>query len=95
MPAAIARSFLAKVEPCTTARSMRLNRLVEDVLARQQRADRDMTAGQRLGQQDHVGLDVPMLDGEETAGAAEAGLDFVGDEQRAVACGRARRPPGR
>ena len=58
--------------------------LVEDALARQQRADRHMAAGQRLRDQHHVGLDVPVLDREETAGAAHAGLDLVGDEQRAV-----------
>ena len=84
MPAAIARSFLAKVEPCTTARSMRLKILSKIALARQHGADRHVAAGQRLGEQHHVGLDVPVLDREEAAGAAEAGLDLVGDEQRAV-----------
>ena len=58
--------------------------LVEDALARQQRADRHVAAGQRLGEQHHVGFDIPVLDREEAAGAADAGLDFVGDEQRAV-----------
>ena len=58
--------------------------LVEDTLARQQRADRHVAAGQRLRQQHHVGLDVPVLDREEFSGAADAGLDFVGDEYRAV-----------
>ena len=43
-----------------------------------------MAARQRLGEQHHVGLDIPVLDREEAAGAADAGLDFVGDEQRAV-----------
>ena len=58
--------------------------LVEDALARQQRADRNVAARQRLRQQHHVGLDIPVLDREEFSGAADAGLDFVGDEQRAV-----------
>ena len=84
MPAAIARSFFAKVEPCTTARSMRSNTFSKICLPRQHRADRHMAARQRLGQQHHVRLDVPVLDREEAPGAAEAGLDFVGDEQRAV-----------
>src|SRR4029079_109414 len=58
--------------------------LVEDTFARQQRADRNVAAGQRLRQQHHVGFDVPVLDREEFSGAADAGLDFVGDEYRAV-----------
>ena len=43
-----------------------------------------MAARQRLGEQHHVGFDIPVLDREEAAGAADPGLDFVGDEQRAV-----------
>ena len=67
--------------------------LVEDVFARQQRADRNMAAGQRLRQQHHVGFDVPVLAGEKPSGAADAGLNFVGDQQRSIAAaqrGRAR-----
>ena len=59
--------------------------LVVDRLAHQHRADRHVAAGQRLGEQHHVGLDVPVLAGEEFSGAADAGLDLVDDEQRAVA----------
>src|ERR1700730_12121811 len=40
-----------------------------------------MTAGERLGEQDDVGLDAPMFDCEESSGTAKSGLDFVGDEQ--------------
>src|SRR6202043_3495743 len=40
-----------------------------------------MTAGERLGEQDHVGLDAPMFNREESSGTAKSGLDFVGDEQ--------------
>ena len=57
---------------------------VEDALARQQRADRHVAARQRLRQQHHVGLDIPVLDREKFSGAADAGLNLVGDEQRAV-----------
>ena len=55
--------------------------LVEDPFARQHGADRHVSAGQRLRQQHHVGLDAPVLDREEAPGTAEAGLDLVGDEQ--------------
>src|SRR6266702_2304236 len=67
MPAAIARSFLEKVEPCTTARSIWLKILSKMLL-------RVSTAP--------TGTWPP--DSEEAAGAAHAGLDLVGDEQRAV-----------
>src|SRR2546430_15860573 len=40
-----------------------------------------MTAGERLGEQDDVGLDAPMFNCEESSGPAKSGLDFVGDEQ--------------
>src|ERR1700737_3125599 len=40
-----------------------------------------MTAGERLGEQDHVGLDAPMFDCEESSATAKSGLNFVGDEQ--------------
>ncbi len=80
MPAAIARSFFAKVDPCTTARSIRLNIFSKMCLRGEQRADRDVTAGQGLGEQHDVWLDIPVLDREEASGPAHAGLDFVGDE---------------
>ena len=70
-----------------------IEELVENALAREHRADRHVAARQRLGEQHHVGLDAPMLDREELAGAAEAGLDFVGDEQRAVFGGTAPATP--
>ena len=40
--------------------------------------------GDRLGDRDQVGLDPELLDGEGRAGAAEAGLHLVGDEDDAV-----------
>ncbi len=44
-------------------------------------------AGQRLGDRDEIRLDAGMLDGEERPGAAEAGLDLVGDQHDAVLVG--------
>jgi hypothetical protein len=41
-------------------------------------------ARERLGRRHQVRLHAIMLHGEELAGAAEAGLDFIGDEQDAV-----------
>ncbi len=43
-----------------------------------------MTARQRLGEQDHIGFDVPVFDREEPPGASHSRLYFVGDHQRAV-----------
>ena len=57
---------------------------VEDLPGRQQGADRDVAARERLRQSDQVGLEAPVLGGEEAAGAAEAGLHLVRDEERAV-----------
>ena len=69
-----------------------IEHFVEDVFSGQQRADRNMTAGQGLGQQHHVGLDIPVLDREKSSGAAEPGLDFVGDQQGSIAPAQCRRP---
>jgi hypothetical protein len=44
-------------------------------------------AGDTFGQGEDVGRGVKMFGGEHAAGAAHAGLDFVGDEENAVACG--------
>ena len=52
-------------------------------LAGDDRAERH-AAGDALGQADDVRLDAPVLDGEHLAGAAHAGLHFVGDQQDAV-----------
>ena len=43
-----------------------------------------VTAAERLGQREDVGLEAPVLEGEPFAGAAEAGLHLVADEERAV-----------
>ena len=58
--------------------------LVEDMLAGQHRADRHVPARQGLGQQHHVGFDVPVLDGKESTGTADAGLHLIRHEQRAI-----------
>ena len=42
------------------------------------------TGRDRLGELDHVGLDAPVVQGEELPGAAEAGDDLVGDEEDVV-----------
>ena len=48
--------------------------------------------GDRLRDGDQVGLDAVVLDREELAGAREAGLDLVGDEQIPCSSQIARRP---
>ena len=58
--------------------------LVEYLLSREDGPDWHVSARQRLGEQDHVRLDVPVLDCQKAAGAPQAGLDFVSDEQRPV-----------
>jgi len=60
-----------------------IENLFENPFPGQDRADRHMSAGQRLGEQYHVGLDAPVLDGKKTAGPPEPGLDFVSNEQGA------------
>ena len=40
--------------------------------------------GDALGEDEDVGLDPDMLDGEEPPGAPEAGLDLIGREKDAV-----------
>ena len=56
---------------------------VHDLGAAGDGGEREPSA-ERLGGEDEVGLDVELLGGEEGSGAAEAGLDFVGDEDDAV-----------
>ena len=48
--------------------------------------------GQALGDRHQVRLDTGVLDREELAGAAEAGLDLVGDEHDAVLPGQLAQP---
>ena len=58
--------------------------LLINVAPRNNRAARDIAAAQGLGERDDVGLEVPMFEAKHLAGAAEAGLDFVADQKRAV-----------
>ena len=81
MPAAIARSFFAKVEPCTTARSMWLKILSKMLLRVSSAPTGTWPPDSAFDKQHHVGLDVPVLDRHEPPGAPHAGLDFVGDRR--------------
>lgn len=53
----------------------------EDVAVADHRRDGDDAAAEGLAQQVEVGDDALVLAGEGPAGAAEAGLDLVGDEE--------------
>jgi hypothetical protein len=58
---------------------------VHDLAAGDDRADRHISARERLGDADDVGLDIrPVLEAEPFAGAAQAALHFIDDQQRAV-----------
>ncbi len=56
-----------------------------DAVADADAAERHVARRDRLGELHDVGLDAPVVEGEEGAGAAEAGDDLVGDEQHVVA----------
>ena len=58
--------------------------LLVDVAPRHDRAARDVAAAQGFGERDDVRFQVPMLEAEHLAGASEAGLDFIADEERSV-----------
>src|SRR5260221_191489 len=68
-------------------RVVRLGARVAAVRGREDRApgehgrQRHQPAAERLAEQDDVGPARPDLAGQEAAGAAEPGLDLVGDEQ--------------
>jgi hypothetical protein len=55
-----------------------------DVLASQHTGDRVHTAGNGLSEQDQVGLDSAPLVAEQLAGACNAGLDLVADQQHII-----------
>src|SRR5438477_9389656 len=48
------------------------------------RAARDVSAAERLRQSDDVRFQIPVLEAEHLSSATESGLDFIGNEQRAV-----------
>ena len=70
-----------KVPLCSAGFQMSCSRLD------QQRRERQAEARERLRQRDDVRLDAHLLEREEGAGAADAGLDVVDDQQRAVLLG--------
>src|SRR5206468_6817999 len=65
------------------------SRTVDDCIhnfrARDDRAQRGITAGEALGGDENIGLDIPVFDSEVAAGASHAGHDLVRDEQNAMA----------
>ena len=56
-----------------------------DMAGREHARERHDAAGDALGEGDHVGLDVPLLDAEPGACASEAGNRLVADHQQLVA----------
>ena len=84
-PAAIARSFGAKVEPCAVPCSSESN-TASCTLCRSSSAPvGDVAARERLRDGDEVGLEPPVLQGEQLPGAPEARLHLVDAEERPVA----------
>jgi len=55
-----------------------------DVVAHEDGGDGDEASAEGFGEDDHVGLHVVVMGGDEGAGAADAGLNFVKNEQGAV-----------
>ena len=73
------RDRVADVRAADRVRAGRVHDLGPAEHARERQA-----AGDRLGDRDQVGLDVVVLDREELAGAAEAGLHLVDDQDDPV-----------
>jgi hypothetical protein len=48
------------------------------------RAEWSVTAGNSFADEDEVGLNVPMIYGEDFSGAAHAGHDFVDDKENSL-----------
>ncbi len=85
MPAAIARSFLAKVEPCTTARSMRLN-IFSKIGRRISTAPHGTWPPESaFASSTMSGSTLQCSTARKRPVRPRPGLDFVGHEQRAVA----------
>ena len=55
-----------------------------DALGRERRGERQVAAGQALGEAHEVGRHALLLAGEHRARAAEAGRDLVADQEHAV-----------
>ena len=58
--------------------------LVKYPFPSEHRSYRDVTAGERFGNENHIRFDAPMIDCQKTARAAEFGLDLVSNEQGSV-----------
>ena len=80
----MARLLRPKVEEWTTQRSRPAERFLVDGAAGDDRRAGHVAAAQRLRHGDDVRLEVPMLEAPPACRAAEAGLHFIADEQRAV-----------
>src|ERR1700692_2263880 len=59
-------------------------KMLRDVVTHADRAERKIAGSQSLGHGDHVGNNVPVIDGEPFASAPETGHHFVGNHQDAV-----------
>src|ERR1700730_7957608 len=77
IPAAIARSFAAKVGAMSHRPLHAIEDLVKYPFPGQHRSYRDMAARKGFGEEGHVGLDAPVLDCQK---AADASLDLIGDQ---------------
>ena len=55
--------------------------LIEYLLAGENSRDGHVSARQRFGKKNHIRFNIPVLDREKTASAADAGLNFVRDKQ--------------
>jgi hypothetical protein len=58
--------------------------VLRDVMAHADRPKRQIARGEALGHRNEVRHDLPVVDGEPLAGAAETGHHFIGDHQYAV-----------
>jgi hypothetical protein len=61
-----------------------IENFIEYFLAGQNGRDGHMSAGQCFGKKNHVWFDIPVLDRQEAASTADAGLNFIGDKQCSV-----------
>ena len=77
----------------------RVEHAVVHLRRHEQTTHRDVAARQRLRHRDEIGLEPPVLEGEELAGPPESGLHLVDREQGAVSAAKLLRtpevPPGR
>ena len=84
-PAAIASSLGANVEPWLNAFSIESNTRSCTERRHHERAHRHIAARERFRNRHEVGLEAPVLEGEQLPGAPEARLHLVDREERRVA----------